>query len=107
MFSVQLDNLVANVTYCFEPTCDPEANKYILTDGRITITCNKFNCFTKVDNFDLKFKKAQSGYNEIKTDVKPSELTKVLLTDNESFGRRFKQIISNTINLSLDNNKAK
>jgi len=58
-----------------------------------------------VDNFDLKFKKAQSGYNEIKTDVKPSILTKVLLTDNDSFGRRFKQVISKSINLSL--NKAK
>lgn len=55
------------------------------------MTCNRYSCFTKVDNFDLKFKKAQSGYNEIKTDIKPSELTKVLLTDNESFGARFKQ----------------
>jgi len=41
VFSIQMDNLIANVSYCFESGCDPEANKYILTDGRITITCNK------------------------------------------------------------------
>lgn len=90
VFNIELDNLVANVTYCLDDNCDPEANKYILTDGRITITCNRYNCFTKVDNFDLKFKKAATGYTEIKQDLKPSDLSKLLLTDNDSF-RRFKE----------------
>lgn len=61
LFALEFGNLIANVSFCYEPECDSELNKWILTDGKVTITCIKFGCYVKVDNFNLKFKKTKTG----------------------------------------------
>lgn len=79
-----------NASFCYDSECDSEKNKWILTDGKVTVTCITFGCFVKVDNFTLKFKKTQTGYVELDTAQK--DIAKLLLTDNKGEGSfRFKQ----------------
>lgn len=44
MFTAEFNNLTANVSFCFEGECDIDANKWIMSDGKITVTCIKFGC---------------------------------------------------------------
>lgn len=61
MFVVEFNNLTANVSFCYENECDIESNKWIMSDGKVTITCIKYGCYVKIDNFNLKFKKTKTG----------------------------------------------
>jgi len=91
ILSFEMTNLIMNVTFCFDSECEIEKNKWILTDGKITITCIAFGCFVKVDNFNLKFRKTQTGYIELDPNVK--DMNKILLTDQKTLGTfRFKEL---------------
>lgn len=88
MFAAEFSNLVANVAFCYENECDLDANKWILSDGKITVTCIKYGCYVKVDNFNLKFKKTKTGYVEL--DVTKKGMDELILKDNPSPKQRFK-----------------
>jgi len=79
---VEFGNLTANVQFCFENECNIDLNKWILSDGKVTITCIKYGCFVKVDNFTLKFKKTKQGYVEL--DPAQPGIAALILDDNDA-----------------------